>query len=129
MYYWAIVHRDEGSAYGVSFPDLPGCFSAADSQDDVVKNAIEALDLYFEGESEMPAPKALEEVAKEFADDLAAGAYLIQVPAITLTTKTVRINLSMDSGLVNAIDSAAKRVGLNRSAYIAQAARREIEAA
>lgn len=26
-----IVHKDENSAYGMSFPDAPGCFSAASS--------------------------------------------------------------------------------------------------
>jgi metal-responsive CopG/Arc/MetJ family transcriptional regulator len=34
----------------------------------------------------------------------------------------------MDSGLLAAIDDAATRLGLNRSAFIAQAARREINA-
>jgi hypothetical protein len=29
-YFYAVVHKDEGSAFGVHFPDLPGCFSAAD---------------------------------------------------------------------------------------------------
>ena len=28
--YHAVVHKDEDSAWGVHFPDLPGCFSAAD---------------------------------------------------------------------------------------------------
>ena len=32
--YIVIVHKDEHSAYGMSFPDAPGCFSAADEIDD-----------------------------------------------------------------------------------------------
>ena len=24
-----VLHKDEGSSYGVTVPDLPGCFSAA----------------------------------------------------------------------------------------------------
>ena len=39
--YFALVHKDAGSAYGISFPDLPGCFSAADEDAEVV------LDIYF----------------------------------------------------------------------------------
>lgn len=35
--YFALVHKDEVGAYGISFPDLPGCFSAADDLDDLVK--------------------------------------------------------------------------------------------
>ena len=30
--YFALIHKDSGSAYGVTFPDLPGCFSAADAE-------------------------------------------------------------------------------------------------
>ena len=48
MFYFAIVHKDEDSAYGISFPDVPGCFSAADREEDIIANAIEALSLYFE---------------------------------------------------------------------------------
>ncbi len=33
--YIVIVHKDEHSAYGMSFPDAPGCFSAADEIDDI----------------------------------------------------------------------------------------------
>ena len=37
--YIALVHKDADSAWGVSFPDLPGCFSAADTLDDVLPKA------------------------------------------------------------------------------------------
>ncbi len=38
-YFYALVHKDDDSAFGVTFPDLPGCFSAADRIEDVVPNA------------------------------------------------------------------------------------------
>lgn len=41
--YIAIVSKDPDSAYGVFFPDAPGCFSAADELDDLFGNASEAL--------------------------------------------------------------------------------------
>jgi predicted RNase H-like HicB family nuclease len=41
--YFAIVHEDRGSAVGVVFPDLPGCFSAGDTLDEAIDNAHEAL--------------------------------------------------------------------------------------
>lgn len=44
--YIGIVHRDANSAYGISFPDAPGCFSAADSLDDLFGMADEALELW-----------------------------------------------------------------------------------
>ncbi|MDO6722649.1 type II toxin-antitoxin system HicB family antitoxin [Celeribacter halophilus] len=127
MYYWAIVHHDEGSAYGVTFPDLEGCFAAADDQEKVMSAAIEALDLYFEDATEAPAAKSLNTVHEIYKEDLAEGAYLIQVPLIPRTTKSVRVNLSFDQGLLSAIDNAADRVGLNRSAFLAMAAKQTIQ--
>ena len=41
--YIALVHKDEGTSYGVSFPDLPGCISAGDTFEEAVANAAEAL--------------------------------------------------------------------------------------
>jgi metal-responsive CopG/Arc/MetJ family transcriptional regulator len=39
----------------------------------------------------------------------------------------VRANLSLDAGLLDAIDDAAKAHGLTRSAFLASAAREKIE--
>jgi predicted RNase H-like HicB family nuclease len=41
--YVALVHKDEGTSYGVSFPDVPGCTSAGDTLDEALANAAEAL--------------------------------------------------------------------------------------
>ena len=126
MYYWAIVHHDEGSAFGVSFPDAPDCFAAADQEADTMANAIAALDDYFEDHRAHPAASSLEDVRRRYAQDLAEGAYLIQVPFIPRKTKSVRVNVSLEQGLLEAIDEAAKRADLNRSSFLAHAARREI---
>ena len=44
----ALIHK-ENNAYGISFPDLPGCISAADSRDELLTNAQEALSLHLWG--------------------------------------------------------------------------------
>ena len=41
-------------------------------------------------------------------------------------TPTKRVNISLDPGLLEAIDDAAKSRGMNRSAFLASAARKEI---
>jgi predicted RNase H-like HicB family nuclease len=125
--FYAIVHKDEGSAYGVEFPDLPGCFSAADELDDVVPNAIEALSLWFEdGDSDI-VPSPIEAVRAAAANDLAAGAFLVMVPWIGRSNKPQRVNISLDGSMLAAIDSAAAMRRLTRSAFLAEAARNEIE--
>lgn len=126
MYYHAVVHHDPGSAYGVSFPDISDCFAAADEEADIVTNAIAALDDYFADGHRPPEPKGIGQVVAEFAEDLAEGAYIISVPFIPRPTKLVRLNISMDQSLLQAIDASAKRLGLNRSAFLSQAALNEI---
>ena len=127
--YFAIVHKDEGSAYGVTFPDLPGCFSAADAIEDVLPNACEALELWFENADHDVVPSDVGDVARGAVDDLAEGAFLLAVPRMTTAGKLVRVNLSLDRGTVDAIDAAAAARKLTRSAFLAEAARNEIQGA
>lgn len=57
MLYPVYVHKDANSAYGVTFPDFPGCFSAADEIADLPRLAQEAIEVHFEGEDmAIPAP-------------------------------------------------------------------------
>ena len=125
-YYHAIVHKDADSAFGVQFPDLPGCFSAADDMEDVVPNAVEALSLWCEDADEV-APRRVEDVRDSAAADLAAGAFLVAVPWIGRTSRPARVNISLDRAMLVAIDSAAATRRLTRSAFLAEAARNEIE--
>ena len=124
--YHAIVHKDEDSAWGVHFPDLPGCFSAADDLADVQANASEAVMMYLEGEK-APEPSAIEKIRDMAADDLAEGAFLLAVPYVYVSNRPQRINISIDRGVLDAIDAAATARKLTRSAFLTEAARNEIE--
>ena len=124
----AVVHKDEDSAFGVTFPDLPGCFSAADRVEDVLPNASEALQLWFEDQAEVE-PRGISEITEACSADLAEGAFLIAVPLVTTAGKQVRVNLSLDRGTLEAIDAAAAARKLTRSAFLAEAARNEIQGA
>jgi predicted RNase H-like HicB family nuclease len=126
--YFALVHKEPGSAYGVTFPDIPGCYSAADRLEDVVPNACEALDLWFE-DAENVEPSDAEAIGKAHAADLAKGAFLVAIPRVSREGKPVRVNISIDQGILDAIDAAAAMRKLTRSAFIAEAAKNEIELA
>ncbi len=43
MRYPVVIHKDPGSSYGVTVPDLPGCFSGGDTLDEAFDNAREAI--------------------------------------------------------------------------------------
>jgi predicted RNase H-like HicB family nuclease len=127
-HYIALVHKDPDSSFGVQFPDVPGCFSAADDIDNLISNATEALSLWAEDEAP-PQPRSHEQLLadKDITDELATGAFLISVPLLSNDTRVVSANISLERGMLKAIDAAAKRRKLTRSAFLAQAAKNEIE--
>jgi len=127
-HYITIVHKDKNSAYGVTFPDLPGCFSAADDAEDVIPNAMEALEFYAEDFDTLPAPSSIKTIRTlpDIASDLKEGAYLISIPLLKNKGKSARINITMDKGLLEAIDDAAAQRKMTRSGFLAQAAVKEI---
>jgi predicted RNase H-like HicB family nuclease len=131
MFYIALVHKEADSAYGVSFPDLPGCVSAGDSFEDAVANAIEALGLHVEGMREdgeaIPAPSRYEDImAAGDAWWQCEGATVTAVPLIEDRARKVRVNINLNVDLLDAIDTRAKARGLTRSAFLASAATREL---
>lgn len=123
--YLALVHKESGSAYGLTFPDLPGCFAAADSEAEILRAGVEALELWFEDAAPVP-PRGPEAIAAEVAADLARGAYLIAVPLVQPSTRQKRVNISLDAGTLEAIDTAAQGLGLTRSGFLTMAALNEI---
>jgi predicted RNase H-like HicB family nuclease len=49
MRYPVVIHKDADSDYGVSVPDLPGCFSAGATVDEALNQAVEAIECHIEG--------------------------------------------------------------------------------
>jgi hypothetical protein len=68
-------------------------------------------------------PCALIPIAKA----IGRGAALAFVPLLLDAGRPAKANLSIDGGLLSAIDEAAKAHGLTRSAFLASAAREKIE--
>ena len=77
----ALVHKDPDSSYGVSFPDVPGVTTVADTLDDAISEAAVALGFAFKDwPGPLPVPRTLEELRgdKEFLED-SADAIIIAV--------------------------------------------------
>ena len=91
---------------------------AADALRDWTEMTEEAL-------APIPRPRPIEMLRADHdvAEVLAAGAFLATVPLIRHSGKPVKANLSLDSGILQAIDAEAKRRRLTRSALIETMAR------
>ncbi len=63
-----IEEGSEDNAFGVVFPDLPGCFSAGDTLDEALEAAKEAaaawIDTALDGPDPIPPPSSLETVRR-----------------------------------------------------------------
>jgi predicted RNase H-like HicB family nuclease len=130
--YVAIVDGKPG-AFGVVIPDLPGCTSGGPTVDAALRNTVEAVSLWVEdaradGEK-IPKPRSAEKLRDDpvVVEAIAQGGILAYVPVVRDTGRPVKANLSLDAGLLDAIDQAAERRGLTRSAFLASAAREKIE--
>jgi predicted RNase H-like HicB family nuclease len=123
MLYPVYVHAGDGKqAHGVTFPDFPGCFAAADEWADLPGAIQEAVQAHFYGEpSAVPAPTALEVLAKD--PQYQGGAWLLaQVDLTQINTQPVRLNVSLPANLVQAIDQWAATHHQTRSGFLAEAA-------
>jgi antitoxin HicB len=64
-HYIGLIHKDTASSYGVSFPDVPGVITAADTLDEAIANAAATLAFaaedweYITG-TPFPAPRTLD---------------------------------------------------------------------
>jgi predicted RNase H-like HicB family nuclease len=125
--YIALIHKDAGSDYGVSFPDLPGCVTAGVDLDDARRMAEEALALHLASMAEdnepIPEPSSLEAV---MADRENRDAVAILVKAPPATTKAVRVNMTMPENELDEIDKFSAEHGYTRSGFLLHAAKKAI---
>jgi predicted RNase H-like HicB family nuclease len=128
MIYPAYIHKDEGSAWGATLPDFPGCFAAADTLDALPRAVQEAVEVYFEGE-ELDVPAASDPDALPTGDAYTGGYWLlVDIDVARVNPRAVRLNVSLPENLVHRIDDYARTHGATRSGFLAEAARRAMRA-
>jgi predicted RNase H-like HicB family nuclease len=121
----ALIHEEDG-AFGVSFPDFPGCTTVGNSLDNAAAKATDVIAFHADSMVSdgitLPRIRTLSELSedKDFIED----SYNAVVIAVSYQPpgRAVRINMTIDESLLDRIDQAAKRVGETRSSYFASAA-------
>lgn len=129
----AIEAGDHEHAYGVTVPDLPGCFSAGDTLDEAIKNAKEAItghiELAVELGLDIPAVSTIEALATN--PDYAGYTWaLVEIDVIRLLGGSEKINVTLPRSLIDRIDRcvASHPEYKSRSGFLAQVALERITA-
>lgn len=124
MRFPVVIHKDPESDYGVTVPDLPGCFSAGETVDLALTAVVEAIEAHLEGmllDSEpVPIPKTIEFYKDE--PDFAGGIWaIVSVDISRLSGRSKRVNVTIPERLLSLMDQFAAERGETRSGLIAQA--------
>jgi len=124
MKYPVILHKDKDTGYGVTLPDIPGCFALGDTLDEAIRNIQAAVELYYDGENITVPPQAskIEDLVKSDLYTKDGFWVLADIDFSFLSSKTVRINITLPEYKLSLIDKAAKARGLSRSAFLAECA-------
>jgi predicted RNase H-like HicB family nuclease len=125
MFYPAAIHKDLESVYGVTIPDLPGCFSAGDTIEEAIANGTEAIECHIEsllidGE-DIPMPGNVEHHQQNLDYEDAVWA-IVSVDLSKLSGASKRVNISVPERILGKIDAFAEGRGETRSGLITAAA-------
>ncbi len=122
----AIEPGDDNLAWSVVVPDLPGCFSAADSGvDEAIENAKEAIELWIEtaldAGQNVPKPSSVTSLQKkrEFKGWIWA---IADIDPALLSDDIERVNITLPKRVLARLDAKAKQHGETRSGFIAHLA-------
>lgn len=126
---YALIHEENG-VFGISFPDFPGAVSTDRTPDDVIRKGSEVLTFHVAGMVEdgdpIPILRSLAELKADREFREAAKGATIALISFEMPGKSVRLNISMDEHLLDAVDRAAEAAGQSRSAFLAEAARQRV---
>lgn len=125
MRYPIVLHKEEGSDYGVTVPDLPGCFSAGATLDEALDMAREAIGCHIEGllldDEAVPEPRPIEDRRDnpDYTDGIWA---VVDVDLAALGDKAERVNITLPRRVLTLIDRYAATHHESRSGFLARAA-------
>lgn len=126
---YALIH-EEGGVFGISFPDFPGCVSTGRTEEAIIRKGSEALTFHVAGMIEdgdpLPEQRSPAELKADPAFRTAAKNATVALIPFEMPGKSVRLNISMDENLLNAVDRAAEAAGQSRSSFLADAARQRV---
>ena len=125
MNYPIVLHKDKGSDFGVTVPDLPGCFSAGRAVDEALAMAKEAIELHLEGliKEGLPIPQPASIEQHQRNREYRGGTWaVVSIEESSLRVRAKRINITIPERVLDAVDRYASEHGQTRSGLLAAAA-------
>lgn len=125
MFFPVVIHKDKKSDYGVTVPDLSGCFSAGRTMEKALESAREAIACHLEGMlidgEPVPNPGQIEKHKRN--PEYKGGVWaLVPVELSRLSGKSKRINITLPERALAQLDRCAKDRGESRSGLLLRAA-------
>ncbi|MCP3887775.1 MAG: type II toxin-antitoxin system HicB family antitoxin [Desulfobulbaceae bacterium] len=130
MKYPVAIQKDEDSCYGVTVPDIPGCFSAGESLDEAMKNVQEAISGHLEILAEdgelAPKPSTVDDHIKN--DELAGATWAyVDLDVSAFLGKSEKATVTLPKLLITKIDALVAAGGAkNRSSFLADSAMKSL---
>ncbi|GAB6089130.1 type II toxin-antitoxin system HicB family antitoxin [Spirochaeta dissipatitropha] len=125
MRYPIFIEKDPTSDYGVTVPDLPGCFSAGSTLGDAVNNAEEAILTHVEGilmdDEIIPTPSTIQKL-KAAHNNPDYVWMLCEVDLNKLSENIKRINITIPEKVLSKVDNYASKQRETRSGFLMHAA-------
>lgn len=125
--YPAIFEQQDEGGFTVTFPDLPGCITEGDTEQEATSMAMDALQGFIEvlrlDNEALPQPSRFEHVKANAPDN----AIVAMLPVLFNDVRHKRINITLGASLIERIDFVSKREGFTRSGFLSIAAREYLE--
>ena len=124
----AIELGDDTHAYGVTVPDIAGCFSAGDTMEEALNNVREAIEFHLEGlvedgqEIPLPTDMAKHQQNPDFAVNYIWA--IVDIDVSRFMGKAEKINVTLPSRLIHLIDNRVTKDSRykSRSGFLAAGA-------
>jgi len=124
MNFFVVIHKDPYSVYGVTVPDLPGCFSAGDTLEEALENTKEAIECHIDGllmdDELIPIPQVIEKHYQnpDFKDGIWKS---VRVDISKISGNSKPIEVTLPEKILTQLDNYAKKQGESRSSLLVQA--------
>lgn len=117
-----IEEGGEDTAFGIVFPDLPGCFSAGDTLDEALEAAQESaaawIDATLDAGEAVPPPSTMDAIRRlpEFEGWAVA---IVEIDPALFDDKIERVNITLPRRVLKRLDALAAERHQSRGAFIA----------